>query len=117
MSAPPGPAIALPVAPPSIARCPDAGLGRIVGALAWSGAIPTGIDAWKTKLAGYPRVSPLRPAPVSSLGDWMVCLTNDQDGDPPVYAVFIRNSAVVDTRLAVVIDACANDTFAPLPSR
>ena len=27
------------------------------------------------KLTGYPRVSPVRKAPVSALGDWIVCLT------------------------------------------
>lgn len=79
---------------------------------------PTIEEAFKSaKFTGYPRVSPVRPAPVSALGDWIVCLTSDSESERRIYALFIRDNAIVDARLAVVIDACADETFAPLPGR
>jgi hypothetical protein len=68
------------------------------------------------KLTGYPRISQVRPAPVSALGDWMVCLRSDAEGDPRVYALFIQNNDIVDYRLALIIDRCANERFAPMPT-
>jgi hypothetical protein len=67
------------------------------------------------KLTGYPRVSPVRKAPVSALGDWIVCLMSDVESDPRVYALLILNNEIVDYRLALMIDGCANERFAPLP--
>jgi hypothetical protein len=67
------------------------------------------------KLTGYPRVSPVRKAPVSALGDWIVCLMSDVESDPRVYALLIQNNEIVDYRLALIIDGCANERFAPLP--
>ena len=67
------------------------------------------------KLTGYPRVSPVRRAPVSALGDWIVCLMSDVESDPRVYALLIQNNEIVDYRLALIIDGCANERFAPLP--
>ncbi len=67
------------------------------------------------KLTGYPRVSQVRRAPVSALGDWIVCLRNDADSDPRVYALLIQNNDIVDYRLALSIDGCGNQRFEPLP--
>jgi hypothetical protein len=73
-------------------------------------------DTFKSvKLVGYPRVSPARGAPISALGDWIVCLTSDADSDR-VYALLIQNNAIVDYRLALMIDGCASERFEPLPS-
>jgi hypothetical protein len=68
------------------------------------------------KLTGYPRVSRVRRAPVSALGDWMVCLRSDAESDPRVYALLIQDNAIVDYRLALTIDGCANERFEPLPT-
>jgi hypothetical protein len=68
------------------------------------------------KLTGYPRVSQLRRAPVSALGDWMVCLRSDAESDQRAYALLIQNGDIVDYRLALSIDGCANERFAPLPT-
>ena len=65
------------------------------------------------KLTGNPRVSRLRNAPVSAFGDWIVCLRGDDDSR--VYAVLISGNEVVDFRLALIIDGCANESFTPLP--
>jgi hypothetical protein len=67
------------------------------------------------KLTGYPRVSPVRRAPVSALGDWIVCLMSDAEGDSRVYALLIQNNEIVDYRLALIIDGCAGERFGPLP--
>jgi hypothetical protein len=68
------------------------------------------------KLTGYPRVSQLRRAPVSALGDWMVCLRSDAENDPRAHALLIQNGDIVDYRLALAIDGCANERFGPLPT-
>jgi hypothetical protein len=68
------------------------------------------------KLTGYPRVSQVRRAPVSALGDWMVCLRSDAESDPRAYALLIQNNNIVDYRLALPIDGCANERFGPLPT-
>ena len=67
------------------------------------------------KLTGNPRVSQVRRAPVSALGDWIVCLRGSDAQDSRVYAVIMSGSDVVDYRLALMIDGCANDSFGPLP--
>jgi hypothetical protein len=67
------------------------------------------------KLTGYPRVSQVRRAPVSALGDWIVCLRSDAEADPRTYALLIQNNEIVDDRLALSIDGCANERFESLP--
>jgi hypothetical protein len=81
---------------------------------ALSGKIETTFQA--VKLTGYPRISQVRPAPVSALGDWMICLRSDAERDSRVYALFIQNNDIVDYRLALIIDGCANERFAPMPT-
>jgi hypothetical protein len=74
-------------------------------------------DTFKSaKLTGYPRVSQVRRAPVSALGDWIICLRSDAESDPRVYALLIQNNDIVDYRLALNIDGCANQGFEPLPT-
>jgi hypothetical protein len=74
-------------------------------------------DTFRTaKLTGYPRISPVRKAPVSALGDWIVCLRSDAESDPRVYALLIQNNDIVDYRLALIIDGCAHERFAPVPT-
>jgi hypothetical protein len=68
------------------------------------------------KLTGYPRVSPVRRAPVSAYGDWIVCLGSDAESDPRVYALLIQNNEIVDYRLALIIDGCAKERYEPLPA-
>jgi hypothetical protein len=68
------------------------------------------------KLTGYPRVSQLRRAPVTALGDWMVCLRSDAESDPRAYTLLIQNGDIVDYRLALPIDGCASERFGPLPT-
>src|ERR1700732_4410504 len=68
------------------------------------------------KLTGYPRVSPVRKAPVSALGDWIVCMKSDAESDQRVYALIIQGNEIVDYRLALIIDGCANVRFEALPA-
>ena len=69
------------------------------------------------KLTGYPRVSQIRRAPVSALGDWIMCLRSDAESDPRTYALLIQNNDIVDYRLALMIDGCVNERFEPLPTQ
>ena len=66
------------------------------------------------KLPGSPEISALRPAHPSSLADWMFCMRSDADDIPRDYALFVRNAQIVIYRLAVQIDACALETYAPV---
>jgi|SRR5215469_800696 hypothetical protein len=68
------------------------------------------------KLTGYPRVSAVRQAPVSAFGDWLICLRSDAEEDSRVYALIIANNDVVDYRLALLVDGCEHEQFAPLPT-
>jgi len=68
------------------------------------------------KLTGYPRVSQVRQAPVTAFGDWLVCLRSDADNDPRIYTLLIQNDDIVDYRLALGIDGCERERFAPLPT-
>jgi hypothetical protein len=73
-------------------------------------------DTFKAmKLSGYPRVSRPRRAPISAFGDWIVCLRSDAENSG-IYALFISGSEIVDYRLALMIDDCAKESFAPLPA-
>jgi hypothetical protein len=74
-------------------------------------------EAFKAvKLTGYPRVSPPRKAPVTALADWIVCLRSDAENDSRIYALLVQGNAVVDYRLALMIDGCASERFEPLPT-
>ena len=67
------------------------------------------------KLTGNPLVSRPRRAPVTAFGDWIVCLRGDGE-DTRVYALIISADDNVDYRLALMIDECASESFAPLPA-
>jgi hypothetical protein len=66
------------------------------------------------KLPGSPEISALRPAHPSSLADWVFCMRSDADDIPRDYALFVRNAQIVSYRVAVQIDACARETYAPV---
>lgn len=73
-------------------------------------------DTFKAvKLTGYPRVSQFHPAPVSAMGDWLICLRSDVDSDSRVYALVIQNNEIVDYRLALIVDGCEHERYDPLP--
>lgn len=63
------------------------------------------------KLPGNPEMSRLRPAHPSTLADWMFCLRSDADDIPRDYAMFISKAVLVNYRLAVVVDGCAQEKF------
>jgi hypothetical protein len=59
-------------------------------------------------------VSGLRPFDHIKGPAWMTCLRVDPGGNPQQYAVFIQNDAVIDWRLAVVVDQCHKEAYSPL---
>jgi hypothetical protein len=94
-----------PPPPLGVAQPPD--LSRLAGRIQ---------EVFKSvKLSGYPRVSRPRRAPVTAFGDWIVCLRGDGE-DTRIYALIFSGNDLVDFRLALMIDECANESFAPLPA-
>jgi hypothetical protein len=69
------------------------------------------------KLPGSPEMSRLRPAHPSTLADWMFCLRSDADDIPRDYALFLRNGVLLNYRLAVQVDGCAQEKFEPMAPR
>ena len=43
---------------------------------------------------------------------WLTCVRFQDQGHPRVYAVFLKDGTIVDTRYAVVTDACDAQTYA-----
>ena len=91
--------------PPALGVAQPPDLSRLAGKI--QGTFKT------AKLTGNPRVSRPRRAPVTAFGDWIVCLRGDGE-DTRVYALIISGDDIVDYRLALMIDQCASETFAPL---
>jgi hypothetical protein len=51
-----------------------------------------------------------------ALADWTVCLRSDSPTQNPTYAIFLRKEILVEFRIAVVIDGCEHQAYAPLPT-
>jgi hypothetical protein len=64
------------------------------------------------KMTGSLQISGLRAPPVTSLADWMVCMRSDAPVEPR-YAIFFTKKKVDGYRLALGIDGCTDDVFAP----
>jgi hypothetical protein len=95
-----------PLTPPALSAAEAPDLSRLAGKIQ---------DTFKAvKLSGYPRVSRPRRAPVTALGDWIVCLRSDAE-DSRVYALLISGNEIADYRLALMVDECARESFGPLP--
>jgi hypothetical protein len=65
------------------------------------------------KLTGIPEVSALRRAPLIAPADWMACLRSTAQATPP-YAIFFDSKALVHYRIAVLIDNCDRESYAPV---
>jgi len=70
----------------------------------------------KWNLPGSPEVSAVRPAHAASPAKWVVCLKSDASEQTNRYALFLQDSDIVASRIAVLIDQCAQDQYAPLQS-
>src|SRR4029078_11975552 len=64
---------------------------------------------------GEPEISGLRPVQTLKGPAWLTCLRIDPGGNPQQYAIFIQDNAVVDWRVAVVVDQCHKEAYSPLP--
>jgi hypothetical protein len=61
------------------------------------------------------QISPLRMSVAPQPGDWMTCMRVLEPGKPDqLIAFFIRDRAVIDYRVSVVIDRCEAEPYAPL---
>jgi hypothetical protein len=59
-------------------------------------------------------ISRLRQTRLAQPGDWMVCVRTTIEERPTYIAVFMRDGRVIDRRLAVLVDECAQEQFQPL---
>ena len=66
------------------------------------------------KLAGTPEVSPIRATVLTEPGDWIICLKSSAPDQPNRYAIFFQDNKLADSRIAVSIDHCDKETYAPL---
>lgn len=76
-----------------------------------AGAIATVFAA--SKLPGSPEVSPIRATILTEMGDWMACLKSSAPDQPRRYAIFFQDNKLINYRIAVVIDNCDKETYAP----
>ncbi len=44
---------------------------------------------------------------------WLTCLKIDARGHPQLYAIFIQNDRVIDSRASVVMDQCQKESYGP----
>jgi hypothetical protein len=65
------------------------------------------------KLPGTPLVSPIRAAHPLAPGPWILCLKSSAPDQPRRYAIFFDPEKFIHSRLAVVIDRCEQETYAP----
>lgn len=58
-----------------------------------------------------PTISPLRKSHSVAFADWMACVQGEGEGHRRTFAVFYRDSKIVDFRHAVVIDGCDSEPY------
>ncbi len=44
---------------------------------------------------------------------WLTCLKIDARRKPQLYAIFIQNNKVIDSRASIVIDQCQRESYGP----
>ena len=44
---------------------------------------------------------------------WLTCLKIDARGHPQLYAIFIQDGRVIDSRASVVVDQCQKEAYGP----
>jgi hypothetical protein len=66
------------------------------------------------KLSGTPEMSALHVTRAPQGGDWMFCLKSSAPNETLMYAVFIRDNAIMEVRTGVLIDGCYKDTYRPV---
>jgi hypothetical protein len=71
----------------------------------------------EAKLPGTPLVSPIRAAHPISPGDWLICMRSSAPEQTRSYAIFFRGNVYFTVRLAVIIDRCDTETYAPASAK
>ena len=44
---------------------------------------------------------------------WMTCLKIDARGNPQLYAIFIQDNKVIDSRASILMDQCQRESYGP----
>ena len=68
----------------------------------------------ESKLPGTPQISQIKAAHPVSRGDWVVCLRSSDLAGRGRYALYFTGSKLVHSQLAVQVDACDDEMYAPL---
>lgn len=69
----------------------------------------------------FPNQSPLGDLEISGVRPvdhlkgpaWLTCLKLDSHGKPQVYAIFIQQGKIIDSRAGVIIDGCSKESYQP----
>ena len=67
----------------------------------------------ENKLPGTPEVSAIRSTLPLEPGDWIICLKSSDPDRPLRYAIFFEGNKYLKSRIAVGIDNCDQETYAP----
>jgi hypothetical protein len=68
------------------------------------------------KISGVSEISPLhRNDALGAIADWAICLRNDTGKGTNYFVFLIDQNEIVDSRRAIMLDRCNEQTYAPLP--
>ncbi len=62
---------------------------------------------------GHMEISGLRMVDHMKGPAWMTCLKIDARGKPQLYAIFIQDNKVIDSRASIVMDQCQRESYGP----
>jgi hypothetical protein len=99
----------------SIAACSSPQISSAPPTLPTDTVIATTIQSVfaANKIPGTPEVSPIRSTLPLEPGDWIICLKSSDPDRPLRYAIFFEGNKYFNSRIAVGIDNCDQETYAP----
>jgi hypothetical protein len=109
----------------AVALCALSGCGNLASS---QDPVPdtSAFPAYRTTIANYVKITfknqgALQVTEISDLTwihtavgwSWLACIRFQQEGHRHIYAVFLRDNAIVDSRYAVKTDQCEAKTYSP----
>jgi hypothetical protein len=58
-------------------------------------------------------ISGVRPVDHLKGPAWLTCLKLDSHGKPQLYAIFIQQGKIIDSRAGVIMDGCSKESYQP----
>jgi hypothetical protein len=62
---------------------------------------------------GELEISDVRPVDHLKGPAWLACLKLDAHGKPQIYAIFIQDNKIIDSRAGILIDQCHKASYTP----